>query len=361
MLCNRAPEIVHGKEYRRTVPDLQYKAFECPFIVDVAIAHDLCYPIDNTTLFFPALCDTDSPEEALSVPESFSRHVSYLLRYEYLPDSVLHRLMIRCMQNHLSVEKCWLRGMVLYVWDLHRIIVRMVGDENLQIDIYSTGEHRAYELFWVLCKQIEEINRQLNLRTEEYIMDGKADFLLEDVVAALEESGFVSRRGIRRNARELLGDFFDESVIQSLRVENGVISISAEKRHYTSFKKNNEALRLALYEAYHRICPYCGNPLNYREMEVDHIFPARFQAPPALKPYIDYLDSCGFSIDKPDYIENYFPTHGHCNRDKSNRINEFTLPYWHLIAAQRSKKVLALTSHFEKQSSEHKKAALSQK
>jgi 5-methylcytosine-specific restriction endonuclease McrA len=225
----------------------------------------------------------------------------------------------------------------------------MVDDETLYIDIYSSGEHRAYELFWVLRKHIEEINNEMLLNAEEYIMDGKADFLLEDVVAALETNGFVSRRGVRRNARELLGDFYDDSVIQSMRIEDGIINISIEKRKFTPCKKDNKALRLALYETYHHICPYCGNPLTYREMQVDHILPAHYPAPLVLKPYVDYLSTCNFNIDEPDYIENYFPSHGYCNRDKSNRVNEFTLPYWHLIAAQKAKTVIERKKRYEKQ------------
>ena len=75
---------------------------------------------------------------------------------------------------------------------------------------------------------------------------------------------------------------------------------------------------------------------------MDHILPTEYRERPELQSYLDYLSSCGFNIEKPDYIENYFPTHGYCNRDKSNRVNEFTLPYWHDIAAQHAPRVLRL-------------------
>ena len=349
MLCNPAPKSVDGKPYRRTAPELVYQEAECPFILDVAAVHELCYPVNESSFFFPALCGANSPAEALNVPESFGKHLRYELRYQYLPDSVLHRLMVRCMRTRLSVDKCWLRGMVLSVWDLHRIIVRMEDDETLRIDIHSTGEHRAYELFWVLRGQIEEINRQMNLKAEEYILDGRADFLLQDVIEAAEANGEVKRRGVTRNARELLGDFYEESIVPALRVEDGVIRISAEERSFTPCRKENQALRRALFEVYRRTCPYCGNPLNYSEMQVDHILPQKYQPKPALRPYVEWLEACGFDMEKPDYIENYFPAHGHCNRAKSNRINEFTLPYWHLIAAHRAKQVVEQMKREEKE------------
>ena len=349
MLCNPAPKSVDGKPYRRTAPELVYQEAECPFILDVAAVHELCYPVNESSFFFPALCGADSPAEALSVPESFGKHLRYELRYQYLPDSVLHRLMVRCMRTRLFVDKCWLRGMVLSVWKLHRIIVRMEDDETLRIDVHSSGEHRAYELFWVLRGQIAEINRQMNLNAEEYILDGRADFLLEDVIEAAEANGEVKRRGVTRNARELLGDFYEESVIPALRVEDGVIRISAEKRSFTPCKQDNQAMRRALLEVYKHICPYCRDTLKAGELQVDHILPKGFQPTLALKPYVEWLESCGFDLKKPDYIENYFPAHGSCNRAKSNRINEFTLPYWHLIAAHRAKQVVEQMKREEKE------------
>lgn len=348
MLSNPAPENMNGNQYCRTMPNLTYGDDECRYIIDVAIANDLCYPVDDNTLFFPALCDIDTPSEALNVPKSFEHHVLYQLRYDYLPDSVLHQLMICCMRKRLSVERCWLRGVILYIGEWHRIIVRMLDDESLQIDIHSMREHRAYELFWILRRLIEEINRQMDIEAEEYIIDGRADFLLEDVVEAIETNGVVKRRGIVRNARELLGDFYEESIIQSMSVKDGIISIIPGKRAFTPCKKDNEALRHALYEEYKRACPYCGCPLSYSDMQVDHILPKSYPGIASLKPYMEYLQTCGFDINNPDYIENYFPAHGSCNRSKSNRVNEFTLPYWHLIAAHRASKVIERMKGYDK-------------
>ncbi len=341
MLCNPARSTVDGKPYRRTVPELVYKEEECPFILDVAIAHDLCYPVDESTLFFPALCDTDSPREALSAPEGCGQHVSYLLRYSYLPDSVLHQLMIRCMRNRLSVEKCWLRGMILYVWKLHQVFVRMTDDETLRIDLWSTGEHKAHALFWTLRRLIGEINEKLNLKAKEFILDGDNQFPLGSVLgAARGNSEVYDENGEPHNARKLLGEFYEKSFTQTMEIKNGSIVIPIRQREYHRWAQSDPVLRRALYEAYNGICPYCGNPLDYSDMQVDHILATKHRALPALESYFRFLTSCGFDIEKPDYIENYFPAHPHCNRKKSNRIDEYNLPYWHDIAAQHTPRVL---------------------
>ena len=353
MLCNQAPGIVRGnKNYRRTVPSLCYRPEECRYVLDVAAAHDLCYAVNVNTLFFPALCSADTPKEALSEPEGYGQHVSYLLRYSYLPDNVLHGLMVRCMRNSISVSTAWQRGMVLHVWNLHRVFVRMTDDETLRIDIYSTGVHRAYALFWALRKQIEEINDKLNLSAKEYILDGKNDFPLGAVLGAARNSADVyDQNGDAHNARKLLGEFYEESFAQTMQIENGSLVIPIKPREYHKQSRKDPAFRNALFEAYNRICPYCGQTIQFiQDMHVDHILATHYQDRPELQSYLQYLDSCGFDIAKPDYLENYFPTHPHCNLTKSNRINELSVPYWIDMAAQHVPRILQLMEEYKKQS-----------
>lgn len=348
LLCNPAPVELDGKPHRRTAPEILYRKDECPWLLAVAEAHDLCYRVDDRTLFFPALCGTDTPKAALSTPEGYPQHVSYLLRYAYLPDSVLHQLMIRCMRNRLSVECCWLRGMVLYIGKLHKIFIRMSDEESLRIDIYSADVQPAYELFWMLRKEICEVNWKLNLQAEEYILDGKAEFLLEDVLAAAHDNALLYGRGIKYNARKLLGAFYELSVVQFMSIEDGKLIIKIPPREYHTCSKDNQTLRKALYDAYNGICPYCGQAIsNIRDMQVDHILATEYQERAELQNYLNYLKSCGFDLDKPNYIENYFPVHGYCNRDKNNRVNEFTLPYWHDIAAQHALRVMRLMEQYK--------------
>ena len=347
MLHNEAQGWLPKEKYRRTVPDFVYEDEECQYILDVAEAHMLCYRLNEETVFFPALCETDTPKEALRVSQNGRQHVSYLIRYSYLPDSVIHQLMIRCMQSGMSVKPRWHRGMVMSVWNIHTAYIRVVDETNLRIDIYSTGEQRAYALFWMLRKEIDEINRQLSLNAEECILDGNSVFLLETVVTAAQDNAFVYDHSRKFNARKLLGEFYEETVVQTLQIENGSIVIPIRKRQYHPCNKSSFALRNALYEAYNRFCPYCGQVIqNICDMEVDHILATHYQERQELQGYLKYLSSCGFDIEKPNYIENYFPTHGYCNRAKSNRVNEFSLPYWHDIAIQHTERVLRLMGKY---------------
>ena len=138
-------------------------------------------------------------------------------------------------------------------------------------------------------------------------------------------------------------------MLSSLVVDNKIVN-SIPEWQYRLHSKSDPALRYALYEAYNHICPYCGKPIHsVLEMQVDHILATNSKDCPELKSYLAYLSAGGFDLKKPDYIENYFPTHGSCNRGKSDRINEYSLPYWHDVAAQHAPKVMELMQKYKQQ------------
>ena len=183
MLGNDAPRIVRKKEYRRTMPDFKYDESECGFIIDVAAAYNLCYRIDDETLFFPALCTNNTPMEELEEQSSFPNHIEYQLEYAYLPDSVIHQLMIRCLRKDFAINKCWLRGMVLGGMDWYKAIIRMNDDyKTLKIDIFSRKDHSAHELFNLLREEILGVNSDLNLSVKEFIAKGEDRFAIRQLL-----------------------------------------------------------------------------------------------------------------------------------------------------------------------------------
>lgn len=348
MLAGRGPNQVRKKSYHRTVPELTYRTEECQYILDVAAAYNLCYEAEPGKLFFPSLCKADSPPEALKPPTGYPHHVIYQLQYTYLPDSVVHRLMIRCRSRELVVRDCWLRGMVLAAMEAHRAVIRMENDETLQIDLYSKPEHPAWEAFHLIREEILTVNAALNLpQPREFILDGEDRFAVNGLFGALRGAGLVygPTTGNERNAAELLGQFYTDWSLQQLQVEKKQLVMNIPHKIWHHCQKSDPVLRKALFAAYRGICPYCKRSFSSeREFEVDHILPTHFDAVahPELKEYLAYLKASGFDTDKPDYVENYFPAHSSCNRDKSNRINLFTLPAWHELAARTAPRVLEL-------------------
>ena len=345
LLCGRAPQRVRERDYRRTVPELVYREDECSYILDVAVLHKLCYRIDGETLFFPALCSTDSPPEAMAEPGEGLRCMEYRLQYSYLPDNVIHRLMIRCMQQDYAVERCWLRGLILNHAEGPRVLVRMDDDETLRIDLWANPARPAHLIFLGLREEILRINGELGLKARELIVDGEDRYSVVSLLRAWEKRSavFGSVSGTERDAGDLLGDFYESRILEGMRVEGSSIVIPILPYEYHPCKPNDPELRIALYEAYRHLCPYCGKPLqSCQEMEIDHIFPSKYQDRPELAEYVKYLNAHGFDTAKPDYVENYFPAHSSCNRIKSNCTDPFALLAWHLRAARMTPTVLRL-------------------
>lgn len=339
------------RPYKRTKPELTYKDFECQYIIDVAQAHRLCYRVDNDTLFFPALCTNNTPEEALYSPEEYPQHIEYLLHYEYLPDSVVHQLMVQCLRADIALNHCWLNGMVLGSMDAHKAVVRMDDDENLWIEIWSKPEHPSYDFFELLRREIIEINERLNLKTKEFIVDGEDRYSLIMLLKAANDNGVVygDNSGNEHCAADLLGLFYENWTLKFTQVQNRVIPIPILPKEFHKQSKDDQAFRRALYEAYNHICPYCGKPIyNIRDMQIDHILPKKYKELPELKEYISYLEERGFDISKPDYVENYMPTHGHDNLDKSDFVELFTLLARHEIALRKTNKIVKLYEKYKK-------------
>ena len=328
MLYNQPSETINDRPYSRTAPQIRYdrEKNECKYILEVAQMHDLCYKVDNESLFFPALCKKETPEEALEEPEGFPRHVEYRFEYKYLPDSVVHQLMIRCLKKDLSLNYRWLRGMVLGGMNNHKVYVRMADDdETLLVDVYSKIDHPACEVFPLIRNEVREINSKLNLKAREVITDNEDRFTLVSLIQAHRsgaKSVFGDDSGSEFSPLDLLERFYDSLIIPDMTVEHGDVLIKPYEYHRC--KKENPELRRALFDVHGEKCRYCNKPLSYDEMQVDHVL-AKEHLPSKdhrVEIYLAQLKDRGFDIDAPDYIENYLPSCGFCNRGKSNVVRD---------------------------------------
>ena len=327
-----------------------YGTKECQYVVDVAAAHNLCYRVNEKSLFFPALCSNNTPVQELSNSGDYAQHIEYLLQYTFLPDSVVHQLMVRCRKADITVNHCWLKGMVLGCMDAHKAIIRMEDDKNLRIEIWSKAEHPAYEFFELIRRELLAVNKNLNLRAKEFIVEGRSQLPVEDLLPAARDKAYVYCGGKKVLAEKLLGQFYENWTIQFMRVEeNGYIKVPILPSKFHACSKDNQNLRKALYKAYNGYCQYCGKPIpDIHDMQVDHILPKKYVDQPELTDYVSYLKQRGFAVEKPDFVENYLPAHGKCNRDKSDFVSPFALLAWHDLAARRAPTVLRLIEEYKK-------------
>jgi hypothetical protein len=81
---------------------------------------------------------------------------------------------------------------------------------------------------------------------------------------------------------------------------------------------NDVFTRRAIWDVYKHKCFYTGEPLDYVDMEIDHIIPSYLKDSP--EELLEILRECELKEDfKLDSLYNLVPTSKHENRQKSNK------------------------------------------
>lgn len=129
--------------------------------------------------FVPVLCDEYSIGRNIpswyDPDDNFCHHTSYEFKYTYLPEVVIHRLMIFCYQSHYNISSRWRKGMSVDFdkeasSGLTAIIDAGNEHQSITIDIYSDGHIPCWKLLLKLREEILLINEQLNLNAKDYII-----------------------------------------------------------------------------------------------------------------------------------------------------------------------------------------------
>ncbi len=105
-------------------------------------------------------------------PTDWTQHIAYEMVYSYLPDSVIHRLIIHFYQS-LNIRENWRRGFRINLDPLNGLsaVVDMGGgDSILNIDVYAKSNTPPWQLLQTLRQEILHINQELNLQAKEYIV-----------------------------------------------------------------------------------------------------------------------------------------------------------------------------------------------
>jgi HNH endonuclease len=112
------------------------------------------------------------------------------------------------------------------------------------------------------------------------------------------------------------------------------------------FKPN---FRRALWEAHGRVCSYCGNPLNCREFQVDHLLPQKYSSD--LVALEEIKKQAGLAADfSLQGLENLLPSCRMCNSKKRDSIFlKQRLIFFLEIAARKKHIVEKLVSRFDRE------------
>lgn len=120
----------------------------------------------------------------------------------------------------------------------------------------------------------------------------------------------------------------------------------------------SEIERAAIWTAHSKRCAYCGEPLRYSDLEIDHILPQSLtKSPGKLNELISQLAlASDFSIAAPG---NLLPAHRICNSKKRDKVfNEANARFFLEIANQKLRSIEDLIPKLELEASRDKLIAL---
>lgn len=152
-----------------------YSQAECAYVLGVMRKFMISYPASDSEEFIPSLLESAAP--CLLEPEDFKASASMKLHYSFLPETVLHRLMIQCFLHHLRPGECWRKGLRLSYREVMgaEAVVSMnsgggLDDCELSIRLYG-DERKAFSgLLRFLIRRIRGINSEMHLSPQEHIL-----------------------------------------------------------------------------------------------------------------------------------------------------------------------------------------------
>lgn len=158
----------------KSVEKITYDVNEVPYILGVMRRFEISYAVDNDNEFIPMMCDKNQHEDA----EAFLAGdcLEYDMQYAYLPNNVLHKLMIK-MRDDLDRDKIWLTGMILCAREGNISALVRMHDRRMEVYVRSSNSdiYPPKEYLSEIRDNLLRINRELNLTSEEYIVYKEGD------------------------------------------------------------------------------------------------------------------------------------------------------------------------------------------
>lgn len=228
--------LINHSEYS-VLPGVTYSEDEWLYVLEVMRKFNLSYPVSDTQEFIPALCESSTPSDLH--PTEYCKQISYQMKYTYLPDSVVHQLMIRCYKR-LNPDKIWRKGLRIdyECFGLSAVVDMGNDDSTLQVDVYANGSVEPWKLLHNIRKDIVSINSNLGLKAEDYIIIHEESCDIPKTVNELlsaKEQGLNSLPVFNSFTRKWKSYLVDE--LLGMTLGNEIIEATVMKAH-----ENNQSL-----------------------------------------------------------------------------------------------------------------------
>lgn len=144
----------------------RYALEDVDYILSITRQFRLSFPMDNMHEFIPMLCQAVSPPESETFPEE-PDVIEFRMKYEYLPDNVIHRLMVD-MRKDMVPGKVWLAG--VFLQQRFNYIDALVKSEDNVLSIYiraADSSHKAHSYLNTLRGALQLIHEEMELTPPE--------------------------------------------------------------------------------------------------------------------------------------------------------------------------------------------------
>lgn len=255
-LLNSTPE--NKDKVHRVMSGTTYTWTETNYVLDVVRKFRLSYSVNRDVEFFPMLCKENSKPVAQEYADAEDT-LEFLMKFEYLPNNVLHRLMVE-RWTELDTENVWLTGARFIQPNTGLSAVVRIDGNVLQIYVRSENDlHSRNTYLSVIEGSVDQIRQELKLpkprnRLVYKIGNRRAEFDYERLLkmhAKGKETEFSDELDDDFPILDILNQFApDESTEQERLLADLVKAcgqLQAEK-HYWGTKENprNSYIRNAL-------------------------------------------------------------------------------------------------------------------
>lgn len=203
------------EEVRRTVAAATYEQEEVDYVLNVFRKFRLSFQVENeNTEFLPMLCDANATAASTEY-EDDPNALEFRMHYEYLPNNVIHRLMVE-RRAELDQNNVWLFGARFVCGETGRSAVVKTEGNLLRILVRAEKDPRDPQRYLDELKDnLERINAIMGLtvaKTEiAYKEGGKTEYFDYETVLMEQEFGGKDILSKVHRKRILLADVLMQS------------------------------------------------------------------------------------------------------------------------------------------------------
>ena len=207
---------------RCTMPQARYTANDIQYVLGIMRKFSLSFPHGGDHEFLPMLCQQNSTVNVQYYRQD-SEVLEFTMEFEYLPDNLLHRLMVE-RHEELDMDKVWRKGARFEVGELGYSAVVVIDGDDLRFFIRHTNAlHRPNTYLTMLKANVERIVERMGLKAPAcklvYKLDGKRDEFDYEEVKLNWELGDTTMTSRAHRKKVLIEDILNQSAPDGLQNE----------------------------------------------------------------------------------------------------------------------------------------------